>query len=670
MPTRANGGAAAAAETVRPGAVSLGRAVTRSLVVALVALTATVARAQFRVNPYLQQPSSSGMLVNWFTTGATAGQISVTGPGLGGPIVVNSTPALQANLDYTAGNLSQTISGLSQGSWIVRNPDNTPARNYKHSAAITGLQPDAEYSYTVRQGSETFTRSFRTAPTAANWSSIRFIAMSDSETEPAGQVTRREWQDGARAGPVARPSTAGSLWATKFGTASLGGNQVLRYSLTETAGYAENLKVVDSRNPAFILMPGDLVQGGGYQPGWDSFFEHNAGVRDDVLSKRAILPAFGNWDNFAASDGGYDPVAVVQARHRYKSYFDAPANGVAAHQDNYYRQDFGPITIITLDSSNGSPDDRPQDHATRLTGRQYTAPGTDTQSNFTVQQYAAAYNTVFGDSNHDLSDFNPGSVQWNWASAQLADARARGQIVFVQFHHAPFSDGEHGLPMNHLDTTGQGGTPMRVYHSLFEQAGVTAVFSGHSEMFERSYVDQDGDGVGVHYYDVGVSGDGLRGERRTSSGGGFTSQNLLNYNTFSQWTADQSEAEVWEVLGNGVTRLVDGGKHYGHLEVDVERLTSGPLFDAGIAAMVTLTPVYVFPLLDENLGFVGTERRVYGDTRTVLIDSGGIIVVPEPASLGLMLGGVGAAIAAALRGRAIRAAGGRSPHPPAPKGLA
>lgn len=626
-----------------------GRLARELLLAAAAILAASSAFAQFRVNPYLQQPAADGILVTWFTTGTTAGQISVTGPGLGSPLVLTSSAALQANLDYTAANLSQTISGLAQGSWLVRNPDTTPARNYKHSTTIAGLQADSEYSYTVQQGTETYTRSFRTAPTANAWNSIRFIAMSDSETEPAGQVTRREWQDGAlAAGSVARPATLSSTWATKFGTSGTGVNQVLRYSLTETAGYAENLKVVDARNPAFLLMPGDLVQGGGYQPGWDSFFEHNAGVRDDVLSKRAILPALGNWDNFGASDGGYAASAVVQARHRYKSYFDMPGNGFAAHQDNYYRQDFGPITVITLDSSNGAPDDTTSNYTTKLTGQQYTVPGTDTQNNFTVAQYQAAYTASFGITDHDLSDFNPGSVQWNWARTQLEDARARGQIVFVQFHHAPYSDGEHGLPMNHADSFGQGGTPMRVYHPLFEQHGVVAVFSGHSELFERSFVDEDADGVGVHYYDVGVSGDGLRGERRTSAG--FTSANLLDYNAFSQWTADQSEGELWETLGNGVTRLVDGGKHYGHLEVDLQRVTSGSLFELGVAATVTLTPVYVFPVLDENLDLVSTERRVYGDTQTLLLNAAGV-VVPEPGHLPLVAAAMAAGIAIAARHR-------------------
>jgi len=44
----------------------------------------------------------------------------------------------------------------------------------------------------------------------------------------------------------------------------------------------------------------------------------------------------------------------------------------------------------------------------------------------------------------DLADFNPGSVQWHWVIRQLQDARAKGQVIFAQWHHAPFSDGVHG----------------------------------------------------------------------------------------------------------------------------------------------------------------------------------------------------------------------------------
>ncbi|NER80090.1 MAG: PEP-CTERM sorting domain-containing protein, partial [Leptolyngbya sp. SIO1D8] len=180
----------------------------------------------------------------------------------------------------------------------------------------------------------------------------------------------------------------------------------------------------------------------------------------------------------------------------------------------------------------------------------------------------------------------------------------------------------------HELSSGQGGTPLQQYHPLFEAYGVLAVFSGHSEMFERSFVDQDGDGLGVQYYDVGVAGDGLRGEIRNDD------DTPLGYNPFSQWTADQDEPEFWQEV-DGVLQLVGGGKHYGHLEVNVNRLNDD-------LSEVTFTPVYSFPLLDSNYNVLGTERRVYGDEITLLANANGPATpVPEPgtlAALGALVG--------------------------------
>jgi len=599
----------------------LARAV--ALALAGTASSAAMALDDFRVLPYLQQPGSDGMLFTWFTSSNDAGSLSIEGPGLDAPRVFGSTPNLQQVLGYTQAELNQNIAGLAQGSWLMG------SQNFKHSVDVRDLQPNSIYTYTVTQGSSVFSQSFRTAPTASDWSSIRFIAMSDSETEPAGRFSRREWPDGELAsGSELRPSTSSSQWRTTFGTTSNNGVPVLRYALTETEGLKRNLQIVDERNPDFLVMPGDLVQGGGYQPGWDEFFRHTAGEYDDVLTKRALIAAMGNWENFGALNGGYgsfnDPVFGSNqfgpkfGREKYKAYIDAPSNGTPAHGDNYHRVDYGPVTIITLDSSNGEPEDRPQNYGGAgqppKTSGQTQDVGTDTQNNFTREQYES-----FGGT--DLSDFNPGSAQWNWAREQLEDARSKGQVVFVQWHHAPFSDGEHGQPMNHTATTGQGGTPMRQYHSMLEEFGVAAVLSGHSEMFERSFVDENGDGVGVHYFDVGVAGDGLRGEKRTSNGFG---DNRLQCNPFSEWSADENAPELWELV-NGVPQLIDGGKHYGHLEVNLKKLE-----DPRYLALLELVPVYSFPLLDDNYNLIGTERRVYGDVQTFFIDLNGRPVAPVP----------------------------------------
>lgn len=555
----------------------------------------------FRILPYLQSPSASGIRVTWFTEDGRPGTLTVRGPGIQGTRTLEVAGEPQPALAYTQAERTQVIPGLDQGSWLLGDG------NHKHTSLIDGLRPGHGYQYTVRQGDTTVSGRFRTAPTADDWRHVRLIAMSDSETEPLGRVQKREWAPGA--GAEGRPSAApGSPWDQAHGTTTLSGARVLRYPLTEDEGLRRNLAVVQERSPDAVLFTGDLVQGGGYQPGWDEFFRHTAGANGDLLSSVPILPAFGNWESFGALNGGYgspaDRSPVVRSRAKFHAYFDGPANGTPRHQDNYYRIDYGPLTILTLDSNNGEPDDRAANYAPedKLTGREYTGPGTDTQENFTREQYEAAGGT-------DLSAYNPGSEQWNWAERQLADARASGQVVLVQFHHVPYSSGEHGLPMNHALTSGQGGTPMRVYHPLFEQYGVAAVISGHSEMFERSFVDADGDGTGVHYYDVGVSGDGLRGVRRE----GTLDTPPLGYNPHSQWTADQGEPEQWT---DGTPRLASGGKHYGHLEINVDRVR-------GDRARLTFTPIHLFPTLDENLAVVGTERRAYHDETVIDTDSDG-----------------------------------------------
>ncbi|MGH3095814.1 MAG: fibronectin type III domain-containing protein [Streptosporangiales bacterium] len=561
---------------------------------------------ELRVNPYLQNPSSDGVRVTWFTKAAEPGELVVHGPGLHGGASYTTEPAQEAILDYTDAELNQEIDGLEQGSWLYQ------GGNYKHAVDITGLQPGKHYAYTVTAGDWRFTAHFTTAPTSDSWRRIRFVALSDSETEPLGRVRHREWAPGPLTdGSLDRPSPdEGGTWDKVFGTTVFRNVRVLRYLLTEDDGYRENLDIIESRRPDFIMMPGDMVAGAGYQPGWDEFFRYNAGEFASVLSYRPLIPAIGNWENYGALNGGYgspdDRSPVVRARKKYHAYFDSPANGTKRHRDDYYRVDYGPITVLTLDSSNGLPDDDPDNYpeGEKATGQEYRGPGTDTQSNYTRGQYEAAGGT-------DLADFNPGSTQWDWVEDELADARNKGQIIFAQFHHVPYSNGVHGVPLYHELSEGQGGTPMRQYHPMFERYGVAAVLCGHSELFEHSFVDDDGDGIGVHYYDVGAAGDGLRGERRN---GDSLNDPLLSYNQYSRWTADQHEPERWELV-NGVQQLVEGGKHYGHLEINVDRARDG--------ARVTLTPVHSFPVMDENYELVRTERRLYDDEVILDIDADG-----------------------------------------------
>lgn len=582
----------------------------------------------FRVRPYLQKPATDQMTFKWVTDAPTPGSLVVRGPGLTQPLRLTSTPEYQPLLDYTEAERSESIPGLEDGSWL-KGP-----RNHLHTLTVRGLRPGRTYRYEVLQDGATFRSSFQTAPTADDWDAVRIIAFSDSETEPRGRVEKREWElnpeSGYATGSAQRPGP-GSPWADKHGSTVRYGEFTLRYPLDQDRAMRENVHWIEQARPDLVLVAGDLVQGGGYQPGWDEFFGYVAGEHGDLASRTPLITALGNWETFASINGGYgtpdDRSPVVRSRNKYHVYFDGFGDTTNPQfEDSYHRVDHGPVTVLTLDSTNGVPDEDTTtgtlSNPTFSGDDRNLAPdelSTDTQGSFTAAEYATAHRSVFpaesdGD---DLPAFNPGSEQWRWAEEQLADARADGQIVFVQFHHAAYSNGVHGTPPNHEYADNQSGVAMRAYSPMFEKYGVAAVISGHDEMFERSWVDPDGDGRGFHSYDVGVAADGLRGEqlRPTDDGG----HEPMRFNTHSEWMAATDEPEQWTTDEHGRLQLQDGGLHYGHLQMDLTRTECG--------AELTLSPVYVFPVLDSDYDLVRTERRTYDDVVTFPIAKDGTATV-------------------------------------------
>lgn len=589
--------------------------------------------ADFRVLPYLMEPTTTSMDLVWFTESDEPGTVTVSGPGLGNGHKgkgrsrrLTSAPEHQPLLDYTEAELTEEIEGLPQGSWL-KGP-----HNYKHRVGITGLKPGKEYTYTVRQGDSSHTATFSTAPTQKSWDHIRIAAFSDSETEPRGRVERREWEQSMvnpyTDGSETRPE-AGSAWDVLFGSTTRYGQPTLRYPLTQDQAFRENLEAIAESDPDLVMIAGDLTQGAGYQPAWDEFFGYVAGEHGDLASRVPLLTALGNWETFASINGGYgpadNPVPAVISRNKYHAYLER--HGEGTDQENpqfrgsYYRTDHGPLTVLTLDSTNGVPDEdtRTGDVKPLFSGDDMRLTeqnlSTDTQGSFTQAGYEKAFQSVFPGTtaaDADLPVFNPGHAQWAWAEEQLAQARAEGRIVLVQFHHAPYSVGVHGTPPNHEHADNQSGVAMRAYTPLFEEHGVAAVISGHDEMFQRSWVDTDGDGRGFHAYDVGVAADGLRGEQYAQDEDG--NWQPIRFNTHMEWTANTHEPETWETV-DGVRQLVDGGLHYGHLQIDIER--------RGRGAEITLSPVYLFPVLDEDYELVRTERRVYDDVQTISIGKDG-----------------------------------------------
>ncbi|MFB1485918.1 MULTISPECIES: metallophosphoesterase [unclassified Thiocapsa] len=576
----------------------------------------------FRVLPFLEKPASDQMTISWISETPSAGALVMIGPGV--KALYRSSPRYLDLLEYTELELTQEIAGLEQGSWLKSNS------NYKHSVTIDGLHAGRTYRYFVQQDGKVFRGKFNAAPSADEWKHLRIIAFSDTETEPRGRIEKREWElhpiTGYTEESIKRPGE-GSLYAAQHGSTTRYGEFTLRYPMTQDAALKANMSIIEGARPDLMLVAGDLVQGAGYQPAWDEWFRYFAGEHGSLAGRIPVLPALGNWETYAALNGGYgsatDRSPVVTSRNKYHAYFDTFGDSDNPHfKDSYYRVDFGPVTVITLDSTNGIPD---EDTKTgELSNPIFSGDdssltqanlSTDTQGEFKADEYAAAFDLLFGGV-PDLPSFNPGSAQWNWAEEQLASARAEGRIILVQFHHAAYSNGVHGTPPNHEYPDNQSGVAMRAYTPMFEAYGVAAVLSGHDEMFERSYIDEDGDGVGFQSYDVGVAADGLRGEQLALQPDG--SYAPIRFNTRSEWSASAEAPETWAPDTNGNPRLIDGGLHYGHLQMDLTRTRCG--------AEMTLTPVYVFPMMDEDYNVTDTERRVYDDVVTIHFDTRGQVM--------------------------------------------
>ncbi len=407
---------------------------------------------------------------------------------------------------------------------------------YLHKVQIDRLKAGSRYPYKV-QLVRPFQASFRTLPSGRT--SYRFIAYSDSETEPESVGKPTGW-----------PSS----------------DDPKRVYLTDQdTGYRANLQLIRERQPQAVLIAGDLVESGGEQRDWDEFWRHNTdpdGARS-LASQIPILPAVGNHDTYGGPrNGKYERSAVKAARDKYFTYFQPTVPG---QPREYYSVLLGPARLIFLDSCDGAPHKSAQD------------------SNFHME---AAPDLV--------PDFNPGSPQYLWLEKELARAQREDAFTFVVFHHCPYSSGPHGYPPGEgQGEDRQSGQPLRVWTPLFLRYGVDAAITGHDEIWERSTV------VGeevlpngkkrahtLQVYDVGIGGDGLR-QPETD-------------NPFRKFAADTGAPEVWK---DGV--LVSGGRHYGHLEVNLE-----PVGRKGWKA--TLDPVYLFPIKDgDGWRF---ERRLYPDT--------------------------------------------------------
>ena len=420
---------------------------------------------------------------------------------------------------------------------------------------------------------------------------MRLFFYADSGTQPESRESRVDWPPSTSLPGGPRPR-----WVRD------------QYLADETTGYRMNLALIASRaaeslragDPVLASVVGDLVANGGEQRDWDEFWRHNAGVFGSLASRVPIVAALGDNEmcggpsstDLLADLGGFSGPASLQGSRKFLAYFEHPENGAAdkRHVGRYHRIDFGPVTLLTVDSTNGGSD------------------GTDSDTNHLLDRGKAMH----------IPDYAEGSEQHTWLERELSEAQGRGAIIFVQFHHAPFSAGPHGrAPGKGPGQDEHSGQPMRSLAPLLRKFGVRAVFSGHDGMYEHSIVD------GVHYYDVGIGGDSLRGPQ----------EGVVNDRQI--FLAHDHAPEHWN---DNV--LEQGGKHYGHIEVDVRRKKStegkGDAANAPPAEFaVTITPVYVFPILDPaKPGEIATwERREYDDTLT--FEAGGSMPAPAAAAAGV-----------------------------------
>ncbi len=430
-----------------------------------------------------------------------------------------------------------------------------PATPYRHRVRIENLNPSSKYEYTVVQGTEAFSSTFHTAPEGN--APVRFIVYGDSETEPESTGKFTTWID-----PV--------------------NDSVRAYLTDQTKGYKNNLEVIRSREPDIVFIAGDLVETGGEQRDWDEFWRHNTDRSSELslAGKIPLMAALGNHEYYEGSRlDGYNQPGSERAVKKFLTYFESPLNNspVAEHEGRYYSLKYGPATFIVLDVCNNGPN----------------KSGDDT--NF----------YLLGEKDQDggkAPDFGPGSEQYLWLEARLMEAQIQSMFTFLIFHHSPYSSGPHGYPAGEAENTDkQSGYPVRLLTPLFMHFGVDAVISAHDEMWERSTItgtetrpDQSERSHSIHFYDVGQGGDGLREPEKGLD------------NPDQQFLVHNDVPELWE---NGI--LKSGGKHYGHLEVDL-------LPADGDTWQAFMRPVYILPVFNS----AGSEyslfkRRIYNDEVTL-----------------------------------------------------
>lgn len=522
----------------------------------------------FSVTPYVQHPATNAMSIIWFTKGGSG-----------------ETATL---LWWEFGGIPQRQSVT--GSWAVALTNNVASGSdsavhgtqYKYRHRITGLAAGTTYNYAVElSGGAAYTNAFRTAPDANG--SVRFIYYNDSETQPGSTGAYETWETTDTV-IVSNTVTGATSQRTSRPVS------ISAYFVDQTVGYASNIVQMVKRNPDLYVIAGDLAAQGGKQQNWDEFWRHNAGEYNDPAGSVPILSAIGNHD---IQDATPRPAGVPThcehasggevALEKYLSYFEVEPNGVDFSDiDNrdrsqmFHRVDYGPVTLIFLDTNNGDDSDPEKD------------------TNIYLFRGANQWNLPSA----RAPDFNPGSRQYTWLTNNLADAQQKSKFTFVVNHHCPYSVGYHNRTNVTESAEWLSGRAVRVLTDTMLRYGVAGWLCGHDEIMEHSRisgVETLPDGTSrptvLNVFDMGTAGDGLRGRQITKEA-----------NRYEVFRAQKDAPEIYDQ--NNI--LIDGGKHYGHMEVNVSETEPG-------VWQATLEPVYIFVHKDANGKVAGFERRVYKD---------------------------------------------------------
>ena len=512
--------------------------------------------ASFRVTPYVQHPTTNAMSVLWLAVTNASATIEWWPDGnASAKQSAAVVPRLAAELDYF---------GYSHARQYL--PALVPWQ-YRHR--IEGLLPDTKYSYRVTlNGGATYANSFRTVP--AEFRPVHFVAYSDSETQPSSTGDRVVWEN----------------YAVDHDTTP---NSSRHYYIDQTDGYASNICTMVASRPDFFVIAGDLAEKGSDQTHWDEFWRHNAGELNDPAGSIPILAAPGNHEYhgyYAVDDYG------ERGMRKFLSYFEFEPNGAAVEEDRqerFHRVDYGPVALIFIDANNGQ--DYYPDTTSATYRREIGTPNMRDTTQPLCQDMCRA------------PDFNPGSEQYRWIEEQLADAQTNRLFTFLVCHQCPFSVGYHGRLNGEKGTEKNAeelsGAAIRCLTNIVFRYGVDAWICGHDELYEHSRLtglERLPDGTTrehtVNIYDVGIGGDGLRGCNRTG-----------RPNPYEVYRAHVNAPEVYDSTGT----LVSGGKHYGHMDVNVTTNADG-LWTA------TLTPTYVFVSSNTVTGKISFNRRTYPDT--------------------------------------------------------